>query len=154
VDARRGRQQPHDVNAPKTKGSQAWIALSSRAVDALTRQRRRQRAQQLAAARYDDLGLVFPRADGQPMRPQYLLNHFRRTTADAGVPDLRVHDLRHVAATVMLSNGVPMAVVSKTLRHKNVATTIDLYGHLTPDAAADGVTTAAAALDRADAQAA
>jgi len=54
----------------------------------------------------------------------------------------------------MLTNGVPMAVVSKTLRHKNVATTIDLYGHLTPDAAADGVTTAAAALDRADAQAA
>jgi hypothetical protein len=135
-------------------GSQAWIALSSRAVDALKRQRRRQRAQQLAATHYDDLDLVFPRGDGQPMRPQYLLNHFRRTTADAGVPDLRVHDLRHVAATVMLSNGVPMAVVSKTLRHKNVATTIDLYGHLTPDAAEDGVTAAAAALDRADAQAA
>jgi integrase len=141
-------------NAPKTKGSQAWIALSSRAVDALTRQRRRQRAQQLAAVRYDDLDLVFPRADGQPMRPQYLLTHFRRATADAGVPNLRVHDLRHVAATVMLTNGVPMAVVSKTLRHKNVATTIDLYGHLTPDAAEAGVTTAAAALDRADAQAA
>ena len=141
-------------NAPKTKGSQAWIALSSRAVDALKRQRRQQRGQQLAAAQYDDLDLVFPRADGQPMRPQYLLNHFRRATADAGVPDLRVHDLRHVAATVMLTNGVPMAVVSKTLRHKNVATTIDLYGHLTPDAAVDGVTAAAAALDRADAKAA
>jgi integrase len=60
------------------------------------------------------------------------------------VPDIRVHDLRYVAATVMLTAGVPMAVMSKTLRHKNVPATIDLYGHLTRDAAEDGVTTAAA----------
>src|SRR4051812_13185892 len=54
-------------NAPKTKGSQAWIALSSRAVDALTRQRRRRRAQQLAAVRHDDPDLGFPRAHRHPI---------------------------------------------------------------------------------------
>ncbi|MEU7175440.1 hypothetical protein ABZ949_28605 [Micromonospora tulbaghiae] len=42
---------------------------------------------------------------------------------------------------------------SKTLRHKNKATTIDIYGHLTRDAAADGVSATCAALDAADARA-
>lgn len=141
-------------NAPKTKGSRAWVALSARAVAALQRQRRRQRRQQLAARDYDDLDLVFARPDGQPLRPQYVLDHLRRLTADAGLPAIRVHDLRHIAATIMINQGVPLAVVSKTLRHKNVATTIDLYGHLTRDAADDGVSATCAALDAADARAA
>jgi integrase len=141
-------------NAPKTYGSQAWVALSARAVEALQRQRCRQRRQQLAARRYEDLDLVFARPDGQPLRSQYVLDHLRRLTADAGLLAIRVHDLRHIAATIMINEGVPLAVVSKTLRHKNVATTVDLYGHLTRDAADDGVSATCAALDAADAQAA
>ncbi|BCY13453.1 site-specific integrase [Actinoplanes sp. L3-i22] len=138
-------------NAPKTKGSRAWVAVSDRAIAALQRQRRRQ---QLATRGYDDLDLVFARPDGQPLRPQYVLDRLRRLTADAELPAIRVHDLRHIAATIMLSHGAPLAVVSKTLRHKNVATTIDLYGHLTRDAADDGVSATCAALDAADALAA
>ncbi|MEV4709397.1 site-specific integrase [Actinoplanes sp. NPDC049316] len=141
-------------NAPKTTGSRAWVALSTRAIEALQRQRRCQRRQQLAARHYDYLDLVLTRPDGQPLRPQYVLDHLRRLTVDAGLPAIRVHDLRHIAATIMINQGVPLAVVSKTLRHKNVATTIDLYGHLTPDAAADGVSATCAALNAADAQAA
>jgi hypothetical protein len=53
---------------------------------------------------------------------------------------------RHNAATIMINQGVPLAVVSRTLRHKNVATTMDLYGHLTRDAADDGVRATCAAL--------
>ncbi|RAN98286.1 hypothetical protein GAR05_03023 [Micromonospora saelicesensis] len=102
----------------------------------------------------DNLDLVFARPDGQPLRPQYVQDHLRRLTADAGLPAIRVHDLRHIAATIMINQGVPMAVVSKTLRHRNVATTVDIYGHLTRDAAADGVSATCAALDAADARAA
>jgi integrase len=141
-------------NAPKTRRSQAWVALSARAVEALQRQRRRQRRQQLAARHYENLDLVFARPDGQPLRPQYVLGRLRRLTAEAGLPAIRVHDLRHIAATIMINEGVPLAVVSKTLRHKNVATTVDLYGHLTRDAADDGVSATCAALDAADARAA
>lgn len=54
----------------------------------------------------------------------------------------------------MLNLGVPLAVVSNTLRHKNVATTIDLYGHLTRDAAHYGVIATCAGPDAADALAA
>jgi site-specific recombinase XerD len=67
-----------------------------------------------------------------------VLDHPRRLTADAGLSPIRVHDLRHVAATIMINQRVPLAVVFKTLRHKNVATTVDLYGHLTRDSADDG----------------
>ncbi|GAA3938688.1 hypothetical protein Aau02nite_71100 [Amorphoplanes auranticolor] len=141
-------------NAPKTHGSRAWVALFARAVDALQRQRRRQRRQQLAARHYDDLDLIFARPDGLPLRPQYVLDHLRRLTAGAGLPAIRVHDLRHVAATIMINQSVPLAVVSKTLRHKNVATTVDLSRHLTRDAADDGVSATCAALDAAEARAA
>ncbi|QDY07908.1 hypothetical protein FJK98_12650 [Micromonospora sp. HM134] len=122
-------------NAPNTHGSRAWIALSTRAVDALQRQRRRQCRQQVPTRHHDNLDLVFARPDGQPLRPQYVLDHLRRLTADAGLPAIRVHDLRHIAATITINRGVPIAVVSKTLRHSNMATTIDTYGHLTRDAA-------------------
>ncbi|MEV4830528.1 tyrosine-type recombinase/integrase [Micromonospora sp. NPDC049257] len=49
-----------------------------------------------------------------------MLHHLRRLTADAGLPAIRVYDLRHIAATIMINQGVPIAVVSKTLRHRNV----------------------------------
>ncbi|MDP9611204.1 integrase [Streptomyces demainii] len=53
--------------------------------------------------------------------------------------------LRHTAATTMISSRVPLAVVSTTLRHSTLATTVNLYGHLLPHAAAIGT-----ALERAD----
>jgi integrase len=68
-------------------------------------------------------------------------------TAEAALPPIPVHDLRHLAATIMLSAGVPIAMVSKTLRHKNLATTVDIYGHLTQEAAQEAVDATAAALD-------
>ncbi|MFE2188837.1 tyrosine-type recombinase/integrase, partial [Streptomyces sp. NPDC059455] len=62
----------------------------------------------------------------------------------------RTHDLRHTAATIMISSRVPLAVVSKTLRHSTLATTVNLYGHLLPHAARDAVAAIGTALERAD----
>jgi integrase len=130
---------------PKTPASRAWVALSQRAVEALRRQQRHPTAAE---------DLVFTRPGQQPLRPQYVLDQLRRLTAEAGLPSIRVHDLRHLAATIMLSSGVPIAMVSKTLRHKNLATTVDLYGHLTQEAAQEAVDATAAALDNAQEKAA
>jgi integrase-like protein len=125
---------PLDVQHPEDHSqSSRDRPIASRRLDALTRQRRRQRAQRLAATYYDELDLVFPRGDGQPMRPHYLLNHFRRATADAGVPDIRVHDLRHVAATVMLTAGVPMARYALTVTAACLTcTTTEAYASPSP----------------------
>lgn len=137
-------------NAPKTIGSRDWIALSTRAVDALRRRVRRHRTEALAGAAYRDEGLVFCRPDGQPLRPERVLRHFCRLTDAAGVPRIRVHDLRHLAATIMIAAGVPLAMVSKTLRHSTLSTTVDIYGHLTRQAAQDAVDATATALDNAE----
>jgi integrase len=82
-----------------------------------------------------------------------VLRHFYDLVEGAGLPRVRVHDLRHLAATIMIAAGVPLAMVSKTLRHSTLSTTVDLYGHLTRQAAQDAVDATAAALDHAEREA-
>lgn len=139
--------------APKTKGSSAGVGLSSRVVAAFDRQRQRQAGERATwAEAYEDTGLVFARGNGAPLRPEYVLARFHTLTEQAILPRVRLHDLRHLAATLMLAAGVPLALVSKTLRHAKVGITADLYGHLTREtahAAADGL---GAALDAAAAE--
>ena len=50
----------------------------------------------------------------------------------AGLPYIRFHDLRHTAATLLLSRGVNVKVVSKMLGHSNIAITLSIYGHVLP----------------------
>ncbi|MFF6852257.1 MULTISPECIES: tyrosine-type recombinase/integrase [Streptomyces] len=76
-------------------------------------------------------GLVFCRPDGRPLRPQTVLDRFRRRAKEAGVPRITLHDLRHLAATLSITAGTPLTVVSKTLRHFTLSTTANLYSHLT-----------------------
>ena len=122
--------------APKTKGSSAGVGLSARVVAAFERQRRRQDAERAEwGESYQDIGLVFARENGTPLRPEYVLARFLVLTEEAGLPRVRLHDLRHLAATLMLAAGVPLALVSKTLRHAKVGITADLYAHLTREAA-------------------
>jgi integrase len=73
---------------------------------------------------------VFTRRDGQPLRPEYVLRHLHQRTDQAGLPRIRVHDLRHFAATTMLASQVPLAMASKTMRHSTLSTTTEVYGHL------------------------
>jgi integrase len=125
---------------PKTRSSYAWIALSDRVVAALTRQRERQRAQQLMSPpSYEDQDLVFARRDGRPLRPEYVLRQFHKLTDTVGLPRIRVHDLRHFAATTMLSSQVPLAMASKTMRHSTLSKTTEIYGHLLRQVGHDAV---------------
>lgn len=143
-----------EFTTPKTKGSAAEVGLSKRVVEALARQGVRQDAERAAAgAAYDDHGLVFARPDGKPLRPEYVLRKFRRLTEAAGLPVVRVNDLRHLAASMMIAAGVPLPIVSKTLRHSTVSITSDVYSHLTADVAREAVDAMAAMLAAAEAEA-
>ncbi|MEU8924242.1 tyrosine-type recombinase/integrase [Kitasatospora sp. NPDC048545] len=84
------------------------------------------------------------------MRPQWVLDQLRKRTAELDLPNIGLHDLRHTAASIMIAANIPLAVVSKALRHSNLAITVDLYGHLLKDSADDAVKALSAALDRAD----
>jgi len=64
-------------------------------------------------------------------------DEFERHCLAAGLPPIRLHDLRYGAATLLLGERVPLAIVSKMLRHSKVGITSDLYGHLVHDVAVD-----------------
>ncbi|WP_406194741.1 site-specific integrase [Kitasatospora sp. NBC_01560] len=137
------------LRAPKTEASRAWISLSPRVMAAL----HRQAAIQPAAHPDGRLeGLVFARPGGTPLRPQWVLDQLRKRTAELDLPRIGLHDLRHTAASIMIAENIPVAVISKTLRHSTIATTINLYGHLLKDSADQAVLALAQALDRAAAK--
>lgn len=124
------------VGTPKTRASAGWVGLSTRMVTVFERQRAIQGQERaLWGEAYEDDNLVFARENGAMLRPEYVLKRFHAMSEAAGLPLVRLHDLRHLAASLMLQNGVPLPLVSKTLRHSQVSITADLYGHLSPEAA-------------------
>jgi integrase len=64
------------------------------------------------------------------MEPTTLRLRFRRLLAQAGLPQIRLHDLRHGAASLMLAQGVPMKTIQEILGHSSISITADLYAHL------------------------
>ncbi|GAB7180187.1 tyrosine-type recombinase/integrase [Kitasatospora sp. Ki12] len=133
------------LREPKTEASRAWISLSPRVMAALHRHTLQMNAH--PEGRLE--GLVFARPGGTP-RPQWVLDQLRKRTAELGLPKIGLYDLRHTAASIMIAEGIPLAIVSKTLRHATLATTINLYGHLFKDSADEAVRALARALDHAE----
>ncbi|MFF8024229.1 tyrosine-type recombinase/integrase [Streptomyces sp. NPDC007896] len=85
------------LTTPKTKTSWNRVALSDRVATALGH-RARARGPVTNTAAHG--GYVFHRPDGRPLHPEYVLNHFRYLSRQAGVPRITVHGLRHLAATL------------------------------------------------------
>jgi integrase len=122
------------IGSPKNGRSRA-VALGPQAVDALREHRARQVDERLRAGSlwtHLDLDLVFADEFGRYLSPTTLTSALDRVLRQAGLPDIRFHDLRHSAATLMLSHGVHPKVVSEMLGHSSVGITLDLYSHVTP----------------------
>jgi len=75
---------------------------------------------------------VFSRADGSPLNPNTVTHTFAKVSARAGMPQLRLHDLCHIHATVLLKAGLHPRVVQERLGHSSIATTLDIYSHTVP----------------------
>lgn len=136
-----------ELAQPKSARSRRTIPLPLVARDALRRQRDRQDAARTAAgsAWQDRDGLAFTDAIGRPLGPGGVSAAFQRGREAAGVPRVRFHDLRHSAATLMLAEGVPLAVISEWLGHSGIAITAAHYAAVVPALRRD----AADAMDRA-----
>lgn len=122
--------------APKTRSSKNWVAISDRVAAALEH-RAGERAPGTGGR--PGAGYVFAQPDGRPLYPSYVLRHFYTLCDRAGVVRCGIHDLRHLAATISITGGVPLTVVSKTLRHSTLSTTANVYAHLTAQAARQAV---------------
>jgi len=75
---------------------------------------------------------VFIRPNGSPINPNALTLAFKRIIKRAGLRGIRIHDLRHTHATLMLKAGVHPKVVSERLGHANIGITLDIYSHVLP----------------------
>ena len=108
------------VGEPKTDQGRRSVALDQGTVEVLRLHRKSQLEQRLLVGPdFRDHGLVFVRPDGQPFNPEYVSRRFQRLVRSAGLPSVRLHDLRHTHATLALAAGVPpvcSAVGSATAR--------------------------------------
>lgn len=117
---------------PKTAASRRSIHLSARAVGVLREHRRRQNAERLASAGWEDRGLVFCTPTGGPIDGARIREQLRYATKRAKVPDVTVHELRHTCATLLLTRGVHPKIVQELLGHSTIAITLNLYSHVIP----------------------
>lgn len=125
------------MSRPKTTSSEGQVALDSDLVAVLRAHRVRQgRERDEAGAKWADSdGLVFTEPDGSPLHPADVTDRFQFLAAQAGLPPIRLHDLRHGAATLALAAGVEMKVVQEMLRHSSITVTSDTYTSVLPEVA-------------------
>jgi integrase len=100
-------------------------------VTALRRHKAHQAEERLLLGQaYQDHGLVFCKEDGRPLNPKVFLVQFQRRLQRAGLPKVRIHDARHTFATLMLELGESPKTVQTLLGHSKIATTLDIYSHV------------------------
>jgi integrase len=78
---------------------------------------------------------IFTYADGRPIRPEYLTHRFRQLVKEFDLPPIRLHDLRHGAATLALASHTDLKVIQQMLGHSSIVTTADTYTSVLPEAA-------------------
>jgi len=121
------------LSTPKTRRGKRQLVLDPATVAALEENGRCQKAERLGAGGLGkDAGLVFTRADGEPYHPERISKLFVQAGKRAGLPRIRLHDLRHTYATLALAAGVHPKVVSERLGHANIGITLDCYSHCLP----------------------
>jgi integrase len=126
---------------PKSSRSRRTIALPSVAVKALRAHRVRQLEARLAAgSRWQHQGFVFTSGIGTPLEPRRITREFRTLLTAAWLPPIRLHDLRHSCATLLLAQGVSARVVMETLAHSQVSLTLNTYSHVLPSLQRDAAT--------------
>ncbi|RAO02171.1 Tyrosine recombinase XerC-like [Micromonospora noduli] len=124
---------------PKSKASRRELALDTHTMRVLRQHRQRQqerRTRRLGAGMVcHNSGYVFTSPDGLPLHPGYLTQRLRLLVNRAGLPPIRLHDLRHGAATLAHSAGVDIKTIQHQLGHSNIRLTADTYTSVLPPAA-------------------
>ncbi len=79
-----------------------------------------------------DDDFVFCHTDGSPLNPSTVTHSFSKVAVASGMPHLRLHDLRHIHATMLLKAGTHPRIVQERLGHSTITTTLDTYSHTVP----------------------
>ena len=115
----------------KTARAYRTLSLPNVAISTLTSHRVRQLEQRLAAgSRWSEEDLVFTNRKGKPLDRANVRKQFHRLLESANLPKVRIHDLRHTAATLLLLQGVNPRTVMELLGHSDVTMTLNTYSHV------------------------
>ena len=121
-----------EVTKPKTKKSTRSMDLDEKTIAMLQEHHRQQAEEWLANGRSGARpSLLFAR-NGSFIHPDRFSKVFRNLVARSGLPVLRLHDLRHTHASLLLLAGQHPKVVQERLGHSSITVTMDLYSHLMP----------------------
>jgi integrase len=119
---------------PKTEQSRRTVPIPADIVEELQRHKARQaQVRLLLGQAYEDQGLVFCAANGNPLEPVDFYRRFVQLLRQAGLPARRFHDARHTFATLMLELGESPKTVQTMLGHTTISTTLDIYSHVSLD---------------------
>jgi integrase len=120
---------------PKSAASTRTIALDRHTVAVLQQHACRQRQERDSAAdRWHDTGYVFTNRHGDPLHPGFLTHRFAALVTAAGLPPVRLHDLRHGAATLAHLAGTDLKTIQDQLGHSSIVLTADIYTSVLPAA--------------------
>jgi integrase len=141
-------QTDQGVREKETKSGKGRSVVLPALVAEELRQHRLRQAQALLqlGVRLSGDHHVVARADGQSLQPRSLTHAFVKFIRRHGLPQIRLHDLRHTHATHMLASGVHPKIAQERLGHSSVSVTIDLYSHVLPGMQADAVSRVDAAM--------
>jgi integrase len=128
------------ISEPKTAASRRKIAIPSFLIEVLKQHQIRQKeACSKARGHWKENELVFCNARGEFLHPASLVWTFRNFLTKAGLERIRFHDLRHSAATILLTMGVHPKVVQELLGHSTIRLTMDTYSHVLPSIQAEAI---------------
>ncbi|MFI7707628.1 tyrosine-type recombinase/integrase [Nonomuraea sp. NPDC049480] len=135
---------------PKTEASDGVIALDTGTVAVLREHRKQQLEEKLAwGEAWTDTGRIFTHEDGTELHPAWVSELFSQLAFKAGLPPIRLHDLRHCAATLAYAAGADTKMVSTMLRHSSTNLTENTYTTVLPELAHSAAEASAALVPRA-----
>jgi integrase len=128
VEWRRGKAS---IGEPKSDTSRRIVRLPEFAVEALKKHRTSQKVDKLAAGKdWVETGLLFTTTKGTVLDYSNVRKEFKKLLREGELPDVRLHDLRHTCATILMAQGVAPKVVMETLGHSQVNLTLGTYSHV------------------------
>jgi len=115
-----------ELQEPKTPRSMAKVPMPRKVEDLLL--------ERMMISSGSEMNLVFCRADGSPLRPDFVNRGILDLALKrAGLPRVTFHGLRHSFVAAHVGAGTPIKVIQELARHASIQTTLDRYGHLTPE---------------------
>ncbi|NSW84270.1 MAG: site-specific integrase [Syntrophothermus sp.] len=121
-----------EMTDPKTESSKRLIPLLPEVIQELRRLKKKQAEERLFFGQaYQDNNLVFAQENGKPIDPRTFDRRHKAILKKAGLKHVRVHDLRHTVATILIQEGENPENLRDLLGHTRTSTTLDLYCHST-----------------------